>query len=52
MAKDDSVPVRQAAAWALGRIGGGGVKQALAEARASEKDPGVLDALEVAVSMR
>jgi HEAT repeat protein len=49
----DSAPMaRQAAAWALGRLGGGDAKQALTQARASEKDDSVLDALDVAVRMR
>ena len=46
---DKSQAARQAAAWALGRIGGG--QQALRDARAKEADPGVLDALDVALRM-
>jgi HEAT repeat protein len=51
VASDDSAPARQAAAWALGRIGGGDAKQALTDARQHEHDPGVLDALDVALRM-
>jgi hypothetical protein len=46
---DKSPGVRQAVAWALGRIGGG--EQALRDARAKEADPGVLDALDIALRM-
>jgi len=49
---DDSAAVRQAAAWSLGRIGGGDAKSALTDASTHEKDPGVLDAIDVAVRMR
>jgi epoxyqueuosine reductase len=52
IASDDSPAVRQAAAWAPGRIGGGAAKNALTDAQAHEKDQGVLDAIEIAVRMR
>jgi HEAT repeat protein len=42
---------RQAAAWALGRIGGEEAKQALSGARDAESDPGVQDAIAVALKM-
>lgn len=52
LASDASPAVRQSAAWALGRIGGGAAKNALNDAHAREKDQGVLDAIEIAVRMR
>jgi hypothetical protein len=52
LANDESVPVRQAAAWALGRIGGGAAKNALSDAGEHEQDSGVLDAIQVAIRMR
>jgi HEAT repeat protein len=48
---DDAAVVRQAAAWALGRLGGSPAKTVIRDARAVEQDPGVLDALEVAQAM-
>jgi HEAT repeat protein len=48
----DAAPsVRQAAAWALGRIGGGNAQQALAAARDGEEQPGVQDAIGIALRM-
>jgi HEAT repeat protein len=49
LADDESVPVRQAAAWALGKLGG--ARQALIAAQESESEPRVLDAVRVALSM-
>ncbi|MFW5921452.1 MAG: HEAT repeat domain-containing protein [Polyangiales bacterium] len=49
---DDSRDVRQAAAWALGRIGGTEAFEALAQAQESESNKLVLDAIEVARAMR
>jgi HEAT repeat protein len=46
---DKSPSVRQTAAWALGHIGGG--ESVLRAARAKESDPGVQDALDIAVQM-
>jgi hypothetical protein len=48
---DDAASVRQAAAWALGRIGGSAAQSALRAARETESDPAALDAIEVAVIM-
>jgi HEAT repeat protein len=48
---DDSAPVRQAAAWALGRIGGEQAKQALRAAADAEREPGVQDAIGIALRM-
>jgi len=48
---DAAAPVRQAAAWALGRIGGSATQAALREASETESDPAVEDALAVAVIM-
>jgi HEAT repeat protein len=50
MLHGDAVPaVRQAAAWALGRLGGAGAE--LRAARGAERDDAVLDALDVALRM-
>jgi len=49
LANDDSVPARQAAAWALGRIGDG--RAALIAAQESEDDPRVQDAIKIALRM-
>jgi HEAT repeat protein len=49
LAADDSVPVRQAAAWALGRLGG--ARDALIAAQDSDSEPRVLDAVRVALAM-
>lgn len=49
---DASAQVRQAAAIALGQIGGDLSAAALSDARTSEEDDGVLDALTVARQMR
>jgi HEAT repeat protein len=49
---DDSPQVRQAAAFALGRIGGAGTADVLARAESSERDAAVLDAITVARRMR
>lgn len=49
---DESVMARQAAAWALGRIGGAEARSALAEVRASSPPARVRDAVEVALAMR
>jgi hypothetical protein len=48
---DEAAAVRMAAAWALGRIGGSGAQAALRDASETESDPGVEDALAVAVIM-
>ncbi len=48
---DESAQVRQAAAWALGRVGGESGRQALITAKTSEKDSRVVDAIEVAQRM-
>jgi hypothetical protein len=48
---DESADVRKAAAWALGRLGGTGARAALLQASERESDPGVQDALDVAVAM-
>jgi HEAT repeat protein len=49
---DDDASVRQAAAIALGRIGGSDAFAALADAKRDERDSGVLDAIDVAQRMR
>lgn len=49
---DDAAPARKAAAWALGRIGGAEGKGALVDAQASESDPRVLDAIDIAMRMK
>ena len=49
---DEDPNVRQAAAWALGRIGGEDARAALAEAESSESNSLVLDAIEIARAMR
>ncbi len=46
---DAAAPVRQAAAWSLGRLGG--AASDLRAARSKETDPSVLDAIEVALRM-
>lgn len=48
---DESVQVRQAAAWALGRVGGGDGRAALAAANKDEKSERVLDAIDIAERM-
>ena len=48
---DESLRVRQAAAWALGHIGGADARGALREAMTTETESLVLDALEVALLM-
>lgn len=48
---DVDVMARQAAAWALGRIGTPEARAALAEARGAERERRVLDAIEVALRM-
>jgi len=50
LAGDDSVPARQAAAWALGRLGD--ARSALIEAQDNETNERVRDAIEVALRMR
>lgn len=49
LAGDDSVPARQAAAWALGRIGD--ARPALIAAQENETDERVLDAVNIALKM-
>lgn len=49
LANDDSVPARQAAAWALGRIGD--ARSALIAAQYSETSYRVLDAIKIALRM-
>jgi len=49
---DDVASARKAAAWALGRIGGSDGRGALIDARESEQDPRVLDAIDVASRMK
>lgn len=49
---DDAAPARKAAAWALGRIGGAGGRSALIDAKESEQDPRVLDAIDIASRMK
>jgi hypothetical protein len=49
LANDDSVPARQAAAWALGRIGD--ARDALIAAQKSEKSERVRDAIDIALEM-
>jgi hypothetical protein len=49
---DESVQVRQAAAIALGRIGGGEAEAALSDAKSVEKDEGVQQAISVAMKMK
>jgi HEAT repeat protein len=50
--RNDSVAaVRQAAAWSLGRIGGGAAQSALRAAEEGERDDRVADALRVALAM-
>jgi HEAT repeat protein len=46
---DESIPARQAAAWALGRIGD--ARSALIAAEKTEKNERVLDAIEIALKM-
>lgn len=48
---DGAAATRQAAAWALGRIGGDEATQALSTARDKEREPGVQDAIAVALRM-
>ena len=52
LASDKDASARQAAAWALGRIGGGVAKAALTDAKQRETDPGVIDAIDIAVRMK
>jgi len=49
LANDESVPARQAAAWALGRIGD--ARSALIAAQESETNQRVLDAVKIALRM-
>lgn len=49
---DASRDVRQAAAYALGRLGGAGAREALRQAQTSEADSLVRDAIEVALRMQ
>jgi HEAT repeat protein len=49
---DGSAAARQAAAWALGRIGGAEGRTALLDAKAEEQDRRVLDAIDIASRMR
>lgn len=49
---DSKAVVRQAAAWALGRLGSSAAQTAIRDALDQEKDPGVLDALDVAMRMK
>jgi HEAT repeat protein len=48
---DPAAPVRQAAAWALGRIGGADARSALRGAAERETDEGVLNAVTIATAM-
>jgi len=50
LAKDDSSGARQAAAWSLGKLGA--ARSVLIAARDAEQEPGVLDAIEVALRMQ
>jgi HEAT repeat protein len=52
LARDKAPAARQAAAWALGRLGGSVAKDALIDARTHEADPGVIDAIDIAIRMR
>lgn len=52
LAGDSSPAARKAAAWALGRIGGAEGQGALLDAKESEQDPRVLDAIDVASRMK
>jgi hypothetical protein len=49
---DDSTQVRQAAAIALGRIGGSDAASALSDAKKMEQDASVMDAINVAAHMQ
>lgn len=49
--QDEAAKVRQAAAWALGRIGGAEARAALRAAGEAETDQGVLDAVAIAAAM-
>lgn len=49
---DESVQVRQAAAIALGRIGGGDAESALSDAKAMERDESVRSAIGIALQMK
>jgi HEAT repeat protein len=49
---DPKAVVRQASAWALGRSGSSAAQKAVRDALPQEKDPGVLDALDVALRMK
>ncbi|HEX6242222.1 MAG TPA: HEAT repeat domain-containing protein [Polyangiales bacterium] len=49
---DGSATARKAAAWALGRIGGGAAQDALLDAKDAEQDRGVLNAIDIASRMR
>lgn len=49
---DDAASARKAAAWALGRIGGAEGTSALVDAKEREQDPGVIDAIDVALRMK
>ncbi|NOY90893.1 MAG: hypothetical protein GXP55_06735 [Deltaproteobacteria bacterium] len=48
---DETVAVREAAAWALGRVGGGDATRALNAARENEGESLVRDAIEVGLMM-
>jgi HEAT repeat protein len=49
---DDAATARKAAAWALGRIGGSTGRSALIDAKESEQDPRVQDAIDIASRMK
>ncbi|MCC7536830.1 MAG: HEAT repeat domain-containing protein, partial [Deltaproteobacteria bacterium] len=49
---DASRDVRQAAAFALGRLGGSAAREALRSAQTTESDSLVRDAIEVALRMQ
>jgi len=51
LAGDSAAPVRKAAAWALGRIGGATGRSALVTQKARETDPFVQSAIEIAERM-
>lgn len=51
--RDDEVAaVRKAAAWALGRVGDNAAQAAMRTAQEEEEDPGVVDALAIALRMK
>lgn len=51
VANDEHAGVRQAAAWALGRVGGAQARTALQSAQKDEREPGVSDAIAIALQM-